>query len=203
MGLNTSHETGTPANSETGDDVFEEEAMMIRMTQEIEKQDELRDLMKGTDIRKLLSGSKCDDVVLQTFNFEKIGRGKCYRAHGQNGVLATTKITFSANLNEQVKEMDKKLPVMKITSYQLYNGSFMFVKNFTVLHVVDTILGSPEYLTERDYEDMKNLSNPNESLPQTPSMVKRKLTDKHVEQLNVKPRSTSQRLVKNRSVGNV
>lgn len=92
---------------------------------------------------------------------------------------------------------------MKITSYQLYNGSFMFVKNFTVLHVVDTILGSPEYLTERDYEDMKNLSNPNESLPQTPSMVKRKLTDKHVEQLNVKPRSTSQRLVKNRSVGNV
>ena len=114
VGLNTSHETGTPANSETGDDVFEEEAMMIRMTQEIEKQDELRDLMKATDIRKLLSGSKCDDVVLQTFNFEKIGRGKCYRAHGQNGVLATTKITFSANLNEQVKEMDKKLPVMKI-----------------------------------------------------------------------------------------
>ena len=49
---------------------------------------------------------------------------------------------------------------------------------------------------------MKNLLNPNENLPQTPSMVKRKLTDNHVEQLYVKPRSTSHRVVKNRSVGN-
>ena len=98
--------------------------------------------------------------------------------------------------------MDKKLPIVRISSYQLYNGSFMFVKDFEVLQIVDIMLGSPEYLTEKDYEDMKNLLNPNENLPQTPSMVKRKLTDKHVEQLNVKPRSTSQRVVKNRSVGN-
>ena len=45
VGLNTSHESGTPTNSETGDDV-DEEAMMLRMTEEIDKQDELRGLMK-------------------------------------------------------------------------------------------------------------------------------------------------------------
>ena len=53
-------------------------------------------------------------------------------------------MTFSANLNERVIEMDQKLPIVRISSYQLYNGSFMFVKDFDVLQVVDIMLGSPE-----------------------------------------------------------
>ena len=78
----------------------------------------------------------------------------------------------------------------------------MFMKDFQDLQVADIMMGLSEYLTEKDYEDLKNLLNPNEKLPQTPSMVKRKPTDNHVEQLYVKPRSTSHRVVKNRNVDN-
>ena len=76
------------------------------------------------------------------------------------------------------------------------------MKDLQDLQVADIMMCLLEYLTQKDYKELKNLLNPNENLPQTPSMVKRKLTDNHVEQLYVKPRSTSHRVVKNRSVGN-
>ena len=112
------------------------------MTEEI-KRDELSKLMKETDLKKLLSGQECENVVLQMFNFEKVGRGKFFRAHCQNGKVASTKLTFSYNLNKKVIQLENKLPILRITSYQLYNGSFMFVKGFDVLKNLDVLLGSP------------------------------------------------------------
>ena len=199
FGLNTSHLTGTPTNSDKGEET-DEEAVMARMEEEDNDIDDFKKLMESSDIKKILSGQDCESLVLQIYNFERLSRAKSYRAHGQDGRLASTKISFSANINNKVEELYGKLPILRITSYQLYNGSFLFIKDFDVLSILDTLVGSPEYLTVKDYEQMKTLSNANTNLPQTPSMVNKKLTNKHVEQLNVVPRSSSQR-VKNRSVG--
>jgi hypothetical protein len=167
------------------------------MEDEINDRDDLKNIMEATDIRKILSGQECEDVVLQMFNFEKLSRAKCFRAHGQDGKIASTKISFSSDINERVEKLNKKLPILRITSYQLYNGSFLFVKDFEVLRILDILVGSPEYLTDKDYEEIKTQLKSNGNLPQTPSMVNKKLTDRHVEQLNTQPRSTSERL-KNR-----
>ena len=198
FGLNTSHLTGTPINSDKGEET-DEEAVMARMEEEDNDIDDFKKLMESSDIKKILSGQDCESLVLQIYNFERLSRG-IVQSHGQDGRLASTKISFSANINNKVEELYGKLPILRITSYQLYNGSFLFIKDFDVLSILDTLVGSPEYLTVKDYDQMKTLSNANTNLPQTPSMVNKKLTNKHVEQLNVVPRSSSQR-VKNRSVG--
>ena len=76
----------------------------------------------------------------------------------------------------------------------------MFIRDFEVLRILDNLEGKPEYLTEKDYDEMKAHLKANDNLPQTPSMVIRKLSNKNVDELNARPISTSQRL-KNRSVG--
>ena len=203
VGLNTSHVSGTPGNSEKGDDETDDEVTMARMAEEKEDRDELQKMMEDTDIWNLLIGQKCSHVVLQMYNFQKLGRGKCFRAHAQNGKVASTKVSFSPTLNEKTEELDKKLPVVKVTEYQLFNGSFLFIKSFEVLQILDSLLGSPDYLTEKDYKNIQKISKPNTNLPQTPSMVNRKLTDKHVAESNVKPRSNSQRQTKRNNGSNM
>ena len=200
LGLDTSRQTGTPINSEVGDEDTDEEAMMARLEDEINDRDEIKNLMEHTDLRKVLGGQECENPVLQIFNFEKLSRAKCYRAHGQDGNIASSKISFSANINDRVEEFDNKYPILSITSYQLYNGSFLFIRDFEVLRILDNLEGTPEYLTEKDYDEMKAHLKANDNLPQTPSMVIRKLSNKNVDELNARPISTSQRL-KNRSVG--
>ena len=61
--------------------------------------------------------------------------------------------------------------VLKITYYELYNRSFVVVKDFAVLEIFDAVLGSPAFLTKQDYETIKAVSKlkPNQVHPQTPS----------------------------------
>ena len=191
LGLDTSRQTGTPINSEVGDEDTDEEAMMARLEDEINDRDEIKNLMEHTDLRKVLGGQECENPVLQIFNFEKLSRAKCYRAHGQDGNIASSKISFSANINDRVEEFDNKYPILSITSYQLYNGSFLFIRDFEVLRILDNLEGTPEYLTEKDYDEMKAHLKANDNLPQTPSMVIRKLSNKNVDELNARPISTA------------
>ena len=203
VGLNVSHITGTPSNSEKGDVDTDDELTMARMAEEMDDRDKLQKMMEDTDIWNLLIGQECSNVVLQMYNFQKLGRGKCFRATAQNGKVASTKVSFSPTLNEKIEELDKKLPVVRVMECQLFNGSFIFIKSFEVLQILDTMLGSPEYLTEKDYENIQKISKPNTNLPQTPSMVNRKLTDKHVAESNMKPRSGSQRQTKRNNGSNM
>ena len=150
VGLNLSHVTGTPGNSEKGDDDTDDELTMARMAEEMDDRDKLQKMMEDTDIWNLLIGQECSNVVLQMYNFQKLGRGKCFRAPAQNGTVASTKVSFSPTLNERIEELDRKLPVVRVTEYQLFNGSFIFIKSFDVLQIQDNMLGSPEYLTQKD-----------------------------------------------------
>ena len=98
--------------------------------------------------------------------------------------IGTTKLAFSSNINSRVKQLYGKLPVIQITKYELYNGSFIVVKDFKLLEIFDSLLGCPVYLTEQDYERLKSVSKPNARLAQTPSMVKKVLSEKHVTDVN-------------------
>ena len=167
--LDFSRDTGTPVQSDVEEDL-----------EAIAKTDDLENQMKATSIEKVLGGTDCNDVVLQVYNFEEVQRGKFYRAYGQNVVVATTKIAFSSNLNSRVEEVYGKFPVIKILSYELYNGSFIVVKDFELLEIFDSVLGSPVFLTKDDYERIKLLVKPKENQAQTPSMVKKVLSDRHV-----------------------
>ena len=135
VGLNVSHETGTPGNSEKGEDDTDDELTMARMAEEMDDRDKLQKMMEDTDIWNLLIGKECSNVVLQMYNFQKLGRGKCFRAHAQNGTVASTKVSFSPTLNERIEELDRKLPVVRVTEYQLFNGSFIFIKSFDGLQI--------------------------------------------------------------------
>jgi hypothetical protein len=71
---------------------------------------------------------------------------------------------------------------------------------FYVIKVLSLSSGIPDYLTDKDYEHFKGANKQtHENLPQTPTLVAKKLTSKHVKQIETVPtRSASQRL-KNRS----
>ena len=68
-----------------------------------------------------------------------------------------------------------KLPVLKITNYELYNRSFVVVKDFAVLEIFDAVLGSPDFLTKQDYETIKAVSKlkPNQVHPKKTLLVSR------------------------------
>ena len=105
-------------------------------------------------------------------------------------------------MNEKLENLKEKLPIIKLTKFVLYNDSFLFIEDFEVLKVLQKRVGNPEYLTENEYAYLKQNMRPNRNLPQTPTMVTKKMTTKYVNQVNLKPdRSMSQRL-KNRSHGN-
>ena len=107
---------------------------------------------------------------------------------------------FSLNLNSRVEEVYGKFPVIRILSYELYNASFIMVKDFDLLEIFDIVLGSPVFFTKDDYERMKLLLKPKKNQAQTPSMVKTVLSDRHVSKVNTSQK-TSSRVTKNRSVG--
>ena len=188
LDLDNSRDTGTPVQSD--DDDYEALA----------RADELERKMNLTSIENLLGGIDCHNAILQVYNFEEVQRGKFFRAYGQNCKLATTKIAFSNNLNSRVEELYGKLPVIKIHSYELYNGSFVVVKDFEVLEIFDYVLGSPVFLTNEDYQRIKSSLKPKENQAQTPSLVKKVLSERHVTEVNTAQKSSS-RFNKNRSMG--
>ena len=85
------------------------------------------------------------------------------------------------------------MPVIKVTDFILFNGSFLFIKDFEVIKILDYIIAKVDYLEKKDYEELKALSMPNPNLPQTPTVVKKKLTNKTAENLQIPTRATSQR----------
>ena len=103
-----------------------------------------------TSIEKILGGADCNDVILQVYNFEEVQRGKFYRAYGQNTIVATTKIAFSSNLNSRVEEVYGKFPVIKMLSYELYNMSFILVKDFDLLEIFDSVSSVKRILLSND-----------------------------------------------------
>ena len=171
--FNNSHETGTPLNSSNGDD--DEEAFLEDLENEMNEFEDYIDLLRETDIRSLLSGEK-GQPILQLYNFKKVDKAKCFKADAHDGKVATTKITFSANVNEEVEEVKGRMPVIKVTDFILFNGSFLFIKDFEVIKILDYIIAKVDYLEKKDYEELKALSMPNPNLPQTPTVVKKKLT---------------------------
>ena len=103
--LNNSHETGTPLNSSDGeedDDRNSEEEFLKDLENEMNKFGDDIDLLRETDIRSLLSGEK-GQPILQLYNFKKVEKAKCFKADAHGGKVPTTKITFSANVNEGVE----------------------------------------------------------------------------------------------------
>ena len=139
------------------------------------------------------------EPILQVFNFEVLKKGKAYRAHAHDGKVSTTKIAFTVDLNKQVEELVGHNPVLKISNFKLYNGSFIVVTAFSVVQMLDLSLGTPEYLTEHEYSCLKAAnSQTRDSLPQTPTLVSKQLTKRHVSQIEVSTtatRTTSQRLL--------
>lgn len=199
--FNTSHTTGTPANSCNGASEKESvdgdnEELLGMLEEAIENTDNFVDLMKETDIRKLLSGEEpASQPVIQVFQFDKVPKAKCFRSHGHDGKVTTTKVTFSANITEKVELILHKMPLIKITNFVLYNGSFLFIKDFEVIKTFERKIADTDYLVEKEYEEFKQLSRPNAHLPQTPTMAIQKLSDKNVEKTNtLSTRSTSQRI---------
>ena len=161
--FNTSHGTGTPQNSHgsTGleeEEVVEDDVFMANLEEEMENVHAYLDMMKSTDIKELLSGEQDGQPVLQVFNFQKVTKAKCFKSSGHDGKVVTTKITFSANIDEKVKDLQHKLPLIRLTNFVLYNGSFLFVKNFEVIKMFDTMLADPDYLTEKEYDEIKLIS---------------------------------------------
>lgn len=196
--LNMSRTTGTPENSVDEND--EGEQIMAQLEEELNEEEHLS-LMENTDIRNVLTGDRSNEPILQVYSFQKLSKQKCYKAHAHDGQRATTKITFCSNLNEKLENLKEKLPIIKLTKFVLYNDSFLFIEDFEVLKVLQKRVGNPEYLTENEYAYLKQNMRPNRNLPQTPTMVTKKMTTKYVNQVNLKPdRSMSQRL-KNRSHG--
>ena len=195
--LDASHTTGTPATSFQGDD----EDYMFVIEEEIQNAEYNRDIMKDTDLKKLLAGEDSDQPVLQVFNFEKVSRAKCYRSHGHDGKVATTKITFSSNINQKLEMLLQKMPLIRITRFVLYNGSFLIINDFEVIKMLEVKIAETEYLLPQEYEYLRLLSKPNSNLPQTPSMTFTKLSDKKIERTSQSVTRSSSQRVKNRTQG--
>ena len=89
-------------------------------------------MMKETNLREILAGNNegTEEPILQMFNFEILGKGKTYRAHAHDGKVATTKIAFVVDLNNQVEKLVGHNPVLKISKFKLYNGSFIVITDF-------------------------------------------------------------------------
>ena len=220
--LDDSRTTGTPVNSPKGDEgiennVFglenrerldnddeedyevnddEEEEFLRELGIEMAETEHLENILEESDIRKLLMGQENGQPVLQIYDFKKIAKAKCTRCHAHDGKVATTKVTFSANVDEKIKELIGKMPVIRVTNFLLFNGSFLFIKDFDLIETLNYKLAEPKYLENEDYEELKRISRPNPSLPQTPSMLQKKMTDKNVVEAQIPPRAASQRLKK-------
>ena len=154
------------------------------------------DMLKRTNLKLLLTGREKGQPVVQLFNFRKLVKAKCYRCDALDGKIATTKITFSANVDEKVKDLLDKMPLIRMTDFILYNGSFLFVKDFEVIKTLDYKLADVEYLSPEDYEEIKAVSKPNPNLPLTPTLVQKKLSNKNIETIQAPTRSASQRTKK-------
>ena len=93
------------------------------------------------------------------------------------------------------------MPVIKVTDFILFNGSVLFIKDFEVIKILDYKITDVDYLEEKDYEDLKAMSMPNPNLPQTPIVVKKKLTNKAAENLQIPARAASHRNKQNKHCG--
>ena len=164
--FNTSHSTGTPENSTHGGSEHqavdgEEEEQMALLEEEMENTDLYKHMMRETDIRKILSGNKeTDQPILQVFQFDKVRNGKSYRSHGHDCKVTTTKLTFSANINEKVELLLNKMPIIRVTNFVLYNGSFLFIKDFEVIKMLEMKVADTDYIVQQEYEDLKLLTKP-------------------------------------------
>ena len=199
--LNSSHQTGTPQHSlerENSDD-----ELLALLEEETNDDHKFLEMMKDTDIKKVLTGDDSFTPILQVFNFQNLSQGKCYRAHAHDGKVTTTKFAFTADINNRVADLIGHQPVIRVTNFKLYNGSFIVVTDFDIVKVLESSLGTPDYLTDEDYKYLKEVNKQaHDNLPQTPTLVAKKLTNKHVKQIEVvSTRTTSQRL-KNRNTGN-
>ena len=115
--FNTSHGTGTPHNSDDSagpedEEADEDDVFMANLEDEMENVHSYLDMMKSTDIKKLLSGEQGGQPVLQVFNFQAVTRAKCFKASGHDGKVVTTKITFSSNIDEKVKDLKNRHPLI-------------------------------------------------------------------------------------------
>ena len=136
--------------------------------------------MRNTDIRTILSGDDdCSvDPVLQVFNFEILSKGGCYRACAHDGKITTTKFAFTAEMNDRVKELIGSLPILRISNFKLYNGSFIVVMEFQIIEKLKHSIAAPQFLTEADYVEYKEASKvARRKLCQTTVMVLKKLMD--------------------------
>ena len=196
--LNTSHATGTPVNSSNED----EEDFMSIIEEEIQNAEYYRDIIKDTDIKKLLAGENSGhQPVLQVFNFEKVARAKCYRSHGHDGKVATTKITFSSNLNQAVEMLLEKMPLVRIKRFVLYNGFFLVIKDFEVIKTLEVQIAETVYLLPEEYEELKLQSKASSNLPQTQSMAFTKLSDKNIDRASQSVTRSSSQRIKNKTHG--
>ena len=57
---------------------------------------------------------------------------------------------FSLNLNFLVEEVYGKFPVIKMLSYELYNMSFILVKDFDLLEIFDSVSSVKRILLSND-----------------------------------------------------
>ena len=96
--LNTSYATGRPANSCNGasekesldGDDGDNEELLGMLEDSIKNTKNFVELMKETDIRKLLSGEEsASQPVIQVFQFDKVTKAKCLY-HGHDGKVTTT-----------------------------------------------------------------------------------------------------------------
>ena len=81
-------------------------------------------------------------------------------------------------MNDKVKDVLDKMPLIK--DFILSNGSFLYVKDFKWIKTFDYKLADVEYLGPKEYKEIKIVSKPNPDLPQTPSLVQKKLSNKNI-----------------------
>ena len=200
--FNTSHSTGTPGNSAGNSIIEDENNLMDDLEKELNENEEIFAMMETTDIRNILTGDTSVIPTVQLYNFKKMTKAQCFKVNAHDGKRAATKFIFCANLNERLSALVKNYPIVRLTKFKLYNGSFVFIEDFEVVQILDTKIGDAEDLTEIDYERMKRNLRPNSAHPQTPTLVTKKLTKRHVEEVNRLPSRSASIRVKNRSVGN-
>ena len=156
--LNYSRQTGTPALST--DEQNSEDEFLEALGDVSNDNQKYLDLMRNTDIRTILSGDddRSVDPVLQVFNFEILSKGGCYRACAHDGKITTTKFAFTAEMNDRVKELIGSLPILRISNFKLYNGSFIVVMEFEIIEKLKHSIAAPKFFSEADYVDYKEAS---------------------------------------------
>ena len=53
-------------------------------------------------------------------------------------------------INDRVVTLIGHQPILRITNFKLYNGSFIVVTDFDIVKVLESSVATPDYLTDKE-----------------------------------------------------